>query len=78
MERFCGTLQSAIRSRRFPWASIDRRLRDMVQLAQCELCYNMPELSLRSQRSSRETGQIELELGPRSKLEESLSKETEN
>jgi transaldolase len=34
MERFCGILQRAIRSRRFPYASLDRFLTESVQLRQ--------------------------------------------
>ncbi|KAJ7232991.1 hypothetical protein B0H12DRAFT_1028765 [Mycena haematopus] len=47
MERFCGSLQPGIRSRRFPWASIDRYLMEVAQLTQIKAVYNVAhELSL--------------------------------
>ncbi|KAJ7342463.1 hypothetical protein DFH08DRAFT_782878 [Mycena albidolilacea] len=47
MERFCGSIQPGIRSRRFPWASIDRYLVEVAQLTQIKTVYNVAlELSL--------------------------------
>lgn len=40
MERYCGSLQPAIRSRRFPYASIDRHVIDMARLAHIKIIYN--------------------------------------
>lgn len=47
MERYCGSLQPGIRSRRFPWASIDRYVTETAQLTQIKTVYNVAqELSL--------------------------------
>jgi hypothetical protein len=51
MERFCGFLQPAIRSRRFPYASLDRFVTENAQLTQIRVTYNLfQELSLRRER----------------------------
>ncbi|KAF7290216.1 hypothetical protein MIND_01335100 [Mycena indigotica] len=34
MERYCGRLQPRIRSRTFPWASLDRYVLELAQLSQ--------------------------------------------
>ncbi|KAJ7463888.1 hypothetical protein B0H11DRAFT_1870748 [Mycena galericulata] len=48
MERYCGSLQPGIRSRRFPWASIDRYVLEVAQLTQIKTLYNVArELSLK-------------------------------
>ncbi|CDO68471.1 hypothetical protein BN946_scf184754.g5 [Trametes cinnabarina] len=39
MERYCGALQPAIRSRRFPYASINRYVVDHARLTQIKLVY---------------------------------------
>ncbi|KAI0371589.1 hypothetical protein BV20DRAFT_1035223 [Pilatotrama ljubarskyi] len=39
MERYCGTLQPAIRSRRFPYASLNRYVLDHARLTQIKLMY---------------------------------------
>ncbi|KAL7277981.1 hypothetical protein ACG7TL_007934 [Trametes sanguinea] len=39
MERYCGALQPAIRSRRFPYASLNRYVVDHARLAQIKLLY---------------------------------------
>ncbi|KAF7302298.1 hypothetical protein MIND_00797300 [Mycena indigotica] len=41
MERFCGTLTPAIRSRRHPWASLDRHILEVAQLTQVKMVYNV-------------------------------------
>ncbi|KAF7332811.1 hypothetical protein MSAN_02432300 [Mycena sanguinolenta] len=47
MERYCGSLQPGIRSRRFPWASLDRYVVEKAQLTQIMTVYNaFSELSL--------------------------------
>ena len=43
MERFCGSLQPSIKSRRFPWASIDRNLLAQAQLTQVKHLYKLTE-----------------------------------
>jgi hypothetical protein len=51
MERYCGALQPAIRSRRFPYASLDRYVIEDAQLTQIKTVYNVTqELSLRPAR----------------------------
>jgi len=46
-ERYCGSLQPAIRSRRFPYASLDRHALEDAQLTQIKIVYNIAqELSL--------------------------------
>jgi len=48
MERYCGTLNPAIRSRRFPYASLDRFVTEYAQLTQIKVAYNLlQELSLK-------------------------------
>jgi hypothetical protein len=50
-ERYCGSLQPAIRSRRFPYASIDRYVMEDAQLTQIMMVYNCAEeLALRPPR----------------------------
>lgn len=39
MERYCGTLQHAIRSRRFPYSSLNRYVLDQARLVQIKLIY---------------------------------------
>nr|GAT57216.1 predicted protein [Mycena chlorophos] len=52
MERFCGTLSAGIRSRRHPWASLDRHVFETAQLAQIKTLYNVvEELSLDEPRN---------------------------
>ena len=49
MERYCSTLQPAIRSRCFPYASIDRYVVEDAQLTQIKVVHNMAEeLALRA------------------------------
>jgi hypothetical protein len=52
MERFCGTMQRAIRSRRFPYASVDRYVVESTQLHQIAILYNIAaDLSLQTPRT---------------------------
>ncbi|KIJ70560.1 hypothetical protein HYDPIDRAFT_184816 [Hydnomerulius pinastri MD-312] len=44
MERFCGSLQPAIKSRRHPYASIDRHVVDEARLTQVQLLYNLQSM----------------------------------
>lgn len=41
MERYCGTLTPDIKSRRFPFASLDRNVVERAQLTQIGLTYNI-------------------------------------
>lgn len=43
MERYCGSIQPAIRSRRHPYASIDNHVVAAAQLSQIKLKYNLAE-----------------------------------
>ncbi|KAJ6538261.1 hypothetical protein DFH09DRAFT_930551 [Mycena vulgaris] len=52
MERYCGSIQPGIRSRRFPWASMDRHVLETAQLTQIKTLYNVfEELSLTEPRA---------------------------
>jgi hypothetical protein len=52
MERFRGTMQRAIRSRRFPYASVDRYVVESAQLHQIANLYNVAaDLSLQTPRT---------------------------
>lgn len=44
MERFCGSIQPGIRSRRHPWASMDRYVFEFAQLTQIKTVYNIGEV----------------------------------
>ncbi|KAG6815253.1 hypothetical protein H0H93_010446 [Arthromyces matolae] len=51
MERYCGQLQPTIKSRRFPYASIDRYVTEDAQLSQIKITHNLfAELSLKAPR----------------------------
>ena len=53
MERYCGKLQPALRSHRFPYAALDRYVVEDAQLTQIKAVFNVrDELSLRSPRGS--------------------------
>ncbi|KAF8599811.1 hypothetical protein BDV93DRAFT_411994, partial [Ceratobasidium sp. AG-I] len=39
MECFCGALARAGKSRRFPWASLNRHVLEVAQLSQLKLIY---------------------------------------
>ncbi|KAI4520294.1 hypothetical protein K525DRAFT_203997 [Schizophyllum commune Loenen D] len=53
MERYCGTLSPAIKSRRFPYASLDRHVVECAQLEQINAIYNTAdEMSLRAPRKA--------------------------
>ncbi|KAF5349012.1 hypothetical protein D9758_012678 [Tetrapyrgos nigripes] len=43
MERYCGSLQPAIRSRHYPYRSLDRYVLETAQLSQIKLRYNVCE-----------------------------------
>ena len=40
MERYCGILKPAIRSRRFPFAALDHYILDIVRLTQLKVVYD--------------------------------------
>ncbi|KAJ6470693.1 hypothetical protein DFH09DRAFT_482565 [Mycena vulgaris] len=57
MERFCGSLLPAIKSRRHPWASIDRRILELTQLFQLKAVYSLStSLDLRRRRKLEKSG----------------------
>ena len=57
MERFCGALQPAIRSRRFPYASLNRYALDLARLTQIKLLYGSTvRAQLRPKPRSAESG----------------------
>jgi hypothetical protein len=48
MERYCGSLTPSIRSRRFPFPSIDRHVTEVAQLTQIKMYHRLHDaLSLR-------------------------------
>ncbi|KAG8902453.1 hypothetical protein FRC00_007344 [Tulasnella sp. 408] len=57
MERFCGSLLPAIKSRRYPYASIDRRVTEISQLHQIKVIYDLrQQLDLRRRRDVERRG----------------------
>ncbi|KAJ3494279.1 hypothetical protein NLJ89_g10843 [Agrocybe chaxingu] len=59
MERYCGRLKPSVRSRRFPYASLDRYVLEDSQLTQIKAFYDMAEeLTLREPRLPPETREI--------------------
>ena len=58
MERFCGTLLPAVKSRRFPYASLSNYITEVAQIKQISLIYNLEEvLALRARNITEETPQ---------------------
>ena len=57
MERFCGRLQSSLRSRRDPWSNLNERVVAIARLDQIKLKYGLDdELSLRRTRTAMPSG----------------------
>ncbi|CCO34236.1 hypothetical protein BN14_08330 [Rhizoctonia solani AG-1 IB] len=57
MERFCGALTRASKSRRFPYSSINRRVLQLAQLSQIKLVYGLTkELELDEHRENIRRG----------------------
>ncbi|KAI0264689.1 hypothetical protein BC834DRAFT_825984, partial [Gloeopeniophorella convolvens] len=57
MERFCGSLLPAVKSRKHPYICLNHRVRDIAQLNQIKLLYNLTDqLDLSEQRASMATG----------------------
>lgn len=53
MERYCGKLVRAVRSRRFPFPSIDRYVTELAQLTQIKMYYRLKDiLSLKPSRAA--------------------------
>lgn len=57
MERYCGALQPAIRSRRFPYSSLNRYVVDRARLTQIKLRYNLED-TLNFKPKRKEAGQV--------------------
>ncbi|EPS96540.1 hypothetical protein FOMPIDRAFT_1150831 [Fomitopsis schrenkii] len=58
MERFCGTLLPAVKSRRFPYASLSNYATELAQMKQISLIYNLEDvLSLRTRAPQEEITQ---------------------
>lgn len=53
MERFCGSLLPAVKSRKHPYTSLARRVRDIAQLSQIKLIYGLFDALDLSDRKSR-------------------------
>jgi hypothetical protein len=48
MERYCGSLKRAVKSRRFPFPSIDRHITEVAQLTQIKMFHRLHDsLSLK-------------------------------
>ncbi|KAL1709322.1 hypothetical protein EV121DRAFT_195203 [Schizophyllum commune] len=57
MERFCGRLQSSLRSRRDPWSNLNERVVAVARLDQIKLKYGLDdELSLRRTHTAMPSG----------------------
>ena len=56
MERYCGILKPAIRSRRYPFVALDNYIADVARLAQAKAIYDAAEvLALRPPPTDRST-----------------------
>jgi hypothetical protein len=56
-ERYCGQLQPAIRSRRYPFANIDNHVVATAQLSQIRILYSLEEqLSLKPAKTDQIRG----------------------
>lgn len=59
MERYCNRLKPAIRSRRFPYAALDRYILEDAQLTQIKAIYDLStELSLQASRNEFPQGSL--------------------
>lgn len=59
MERYCNRLKPAIRSRRFPYAALDRYVLEDAQLTQIKAFYDLSdELALRPPRNDIPKGSL--------------------
>ncbi|KAJ7258553.1 hypothetical protein C8J57DRAFT_1073613 [Mycena rebaudengoi] len=57
MERFCGSLVTAVKSRKHPFTSLAHRIRDVAQLSQIKLLYRLSdELDLRAEKAETDSG----------------------
>ena len=62
MERFCGRVQRHVKSRRFPFASIDTFVVAEARLSHLGMTYNMQqELSLKQPRDGQLRGEVRVE-----------------
>ena len=65
MERFCGAIGQHVKNRRNPYASLDRRARDIAQLQLVKLKYGlMGELSPKRSNIDVQSGGLTFEDGP--------------
>lgn len=65
MERFCGAVGQHVKNRRNPYASLDRRARDIAQLQLIKLKYGlMDELSLKRPNVDTRGGSLVFQDGP--------------
>lgn len=59
MERFCGSLVPAVKSRKYPFTSLAHRIRDVAQLSQIKLLYGLTaELDLSAGKEMVDTGLV--------------------
>lgn len=65
MERFCGAIGQHVKNRRNPFASLDRRVRDVAQLHLIKLKYGlMHELSPKRSNVDTRDGGVTFDEGP--------------
>ena len=65
MERFCGAIGQHVKNRRNPYASLDRRARDIAQLQLIKLKYGlMDELSPKRLNVDTRGGGLTFQDGP--------------
>jgi hypothetical protein len=65
MEHFCGAVGQHVKNRRNPYASLDRRVRDLAQLQMVKLKYGLTEeLSSKRPVADIRSGGITLGDGP--------------
>lgn len=57
VERFCGSLQSGIRSKSRPYANLNKRILHTAYLAQLRSCYNLED-ELSTPRTRKATNQL--------------------
>jgi hypothetical protein len=58
MERYCGSLTPAVKSRRFPFPSIDRHVTELAQLNQVKIFHRLEDLLSLQPPKGAVTGQF--------------------
>jgi hypothetical protein len=58
MERYCGSLKAAIRSRTHPWANLNNQILHKAYLEMVDMRYNLASVSSRSLNSVPRRGEV--------------------